>query len=138
MEESSRIANKVAKLTPAEWTLEQTRAKRARVVAGWHNTLEEPPKDGQWVLVCSDPKWGPYNPPVSLMCFVVISKSAFVRKQFPNECDPAYLADSCLGFDGAFLTEGYEHCIVCDGPWFPDFWKPLPCTPFDRKQLRRG
>jgi len=68
------------------------------------------------------------------MFYQVISQSQFVRENFPTETEPTYIAEDCMAFDGAFLTQGYTDCLVCDGPWFPDYWKPLPYTPFDLNQ----
>jgi hypothetical protein len=122
----------VTSLTLGEWRQAQRRVRQQGVVNGWHVTEKDPPAHGQWVLVCSDPKWGPFSPPIGLWCFYVISKAEFLRQNFPDECNPQYVAEHCANFDGAFLTSDLEHCLVADGPWFPDYWKPLPPTPFDK------
>jgi hypothetical protein len=133
MDDQRPLKGNITKLSLEQWRVAKRRVKAAQLLKGWTAMQDHPPAHNQWLLVCNDPQWGKYNPPVYIMLFVTISESEFVRKTFPKDCNREYLADSCSNFDGAFLTSDYQSCIVCDGPWFPDYWKALPDTPFDQK-----
>lgn len=134
---SDRHRSKVTRLSVEEWRKAKLRVDSKAVggvLKGWTPMDHEPPAHDQWVLTCSDPnpEWGgPYNPKLSLMKYMELAESPSLRERFPEETDTAYIENECGGFSGVFLTSGLDFCLVADGPWFPDYWMPLPQTPFE-------